>query len=370
MANDLELIERIGIDKTVITNFKINYIDITYLNCMGIEFITDNSSLLQSGNGIGIAKLKITDKFFGKLVCGMTNANAKKIYKPYVKLELIVSENNNLQNLTVSEYKQRISQTFDYIKEKYGIIIGYDFNTLQLSYMEINSTFKLTCDFNSYKRALIILMSNLPDKKYSSKNWHRIKCKTFSEINKEYNCMNLETLSVGNSSIEFVVYDKSKQLKDLKGINLSYSCIRIEYKLKRKDSRLNTLGGTVGNLSDEKIKAFYITNFTNDIVKPYKAYSNNIGNFFENVLRPLLTKSNRQWYRDFIRIVREYEAKNGLPMLIDINDILPILKEYFKQNYARSKKMVMKKSSQHESDLMGVRDKIDEIIKKVNSFNE
>ena len=55
----------------------------------------------------------------------------------------------------------------------------------------------------------------------------------------------------------------------------------------------------------------------------------------------MLEHSERQWYRDFIRIVREYEQKNILPMIIDIEDIFPILKSYSKGNYSRRKKMVL-----------------------------
>jgi hypothetical protein len=370
MYNSTGIVERIGLDKTAITNFKINHIDIAYLNTLGIELVTDTNSLLKSGNGIGIARVKIKDKYFGKLECGMSNANPQKQYRAYTRLELLINKDNNLQNLTVAEYKLRIISVFAYIKNRYNIDIAYDFDTLQLSYMEINCTFKLTHNFSLYKRALIILMSNLPEEKYISKNWHKIKCKTFTEINTEYNCASLETLSVGNSSIELTIYNKTKQLKDLKNINLPYDYIRIEYKLKRKDSRINTLGGTVGSLSDKKIRDFYIDNFQKDIINGYEKYSNKISSLFEPVLIPLLAKSDKQWYKDFIRKVREYESKNGLPMLIDIADIFPILKDYSKQNYSRRKKMVMIKAQESETDLIGVRDKINEIICKVNSFAE
>lgn len=370
MRNANDLIEKIGIDKTVITNFTINTLDIKYLKSIKVDIITDDNSLLKTNDNIGIRILKLTDSYFGKLECGMTNANPKKIYMAYTKLTLSVSNYDNLQNLSVCEYKQRINQVFKYIKDKYKIDIIYDFQTLSISYMEINATFKLNEDFYNYKRALLILMINLPINKYSYKNNHTIKYKSFYEVNQNLNTAKLETLWVKNSSIELIIYNKTKQLKDIKNIVLENDYIRIEYKLKRKDSYIKVLGSTVGNLTDKKIKQFYINCIENDIFKPYENYKYKIKDIFESVLKPMLEHSERQWYRDFIRIVREYEQKNILPMIIDIEDIFPILKSYSKGNYSRCKKMVLRKANESERDLLGVTEKINEIINKLKSFSE
>ena len=136
MRNANDLIEKIGIDKTVITNFTINTLDIKYLKSIKVDIITDDNLLLKTNDNIGIRILKLTDSYFGKLECGMTNANPKKIYMAYTKLTLSVSNYDNLQNLSVCEYKQRINQVFKYIKDKYKIDIIYDFQTLSISYMK------------------------------------------------------------------------------------------------------------------------------------------------------------------------------------------------------------------------------------------
>ena len=370
MYNVKILTERIGIDKTVITNFKINTIDTAHLYLMKIDLITDKNSLLISNNNVGIRALKITDSYFGKLECGMTNANPQRKHSAYTKLTLSVSEYNNLQNLNVYEYKQRIKQVLEYIYDKYKIDIIYDFNSLCISYMEINCTFKLKDRFNDYKRALLILMANLPYNKYSYKNKHNIKYNSFYEIDQNCNIAELETLWVKNSSIELIIYNKSKQLKDTKNILSNDDYIRIEYRLKRKDSYIKSLGCTVGKLTDEKIKQFYINCTENDLVKPFESYKCKIKGMFEKVLRPMLEHSEKQWYKDFIRIIREYEQKNILPMIIDIEDIFPVLKEYSKGNYSRRKKMVLRKAKESERDLIGVTEKINEILDKLKSFNE
>lgn len=370
MYNVNNLNERIGIDKTVITNFKINTIDIVHLKSMSIDLITDKDSLLISNNNVGIRKLNITDNYFGKLECGMTNANPQRKYAAYTKLTLSVSGYNNLQNLDVYEYKQRIKQVIKYIYDKYKIDIIYDFKSLYISYMEINCTFKLKDSFNNYKRALLILMANLPVNKYSYKNKHNIKYNSFYEIDQNCNIAELETLWVKNSSIELIIYNKSKQLKDNKNIILNDDYIRIEYRLKRRDSHIKSLGSVVDNLTDKNIKSFFINSIENDLFKPFENYKYKIKGMFEKALRPMLEHSERQWYKDFIRIIREYEQKNSLPMIIDIEDIFSVLKEYSKSNYSRRKKMVLRKAKESEKDLIGVTEKINEILNKLKSFNE
>ncbi len=370
MSKNKELIERIGIDKTVITNFTIKSIDTDYLKAMNIEIIENNNSLLKTEDNIGILKLKIKDSFFGMLDCGFTNANKNKKFVSYTKLTITVSQNYNLQNLNVEEYKQRIKDVFQYINEKYKIEITYSFDTLNITYMEINYTFKLKYKFNDYKRALLILISNMPKNKYSDKSNHNIKYKSFFEINQDENIANLETLSVKNSSIEFVIYNKTKQIKDTKNISLPDDYIRIEYRLKRKDSYIKSIGGVVSNLTDKKLKDFYIKNFTYDIIKPFDSYKEKIKEQFEKELKPFLEKSDKQWYSKFIRIVKDYEINNNFPMLVDITDIFPMLKQYSKTNYSRRIKMVINKANKYDKSLLDVNKKINEILNKIKSINE
>ena len=210
----------------------------------------------------------------------------------------------------------------------------------------------------------------MPKNKYSDKSNHNIKYKSFFEINQDENIANLETLSVKNSSIEFVIYNKTKQIKDTKNISLPDDYIRIEYRLKRKDSYIKSIGGVVSNLTDKKLKDFYIKNFTYDIIKPFDSYKEKIKEQFEKELKPFLEKSDKQWYSKFIRIVKDYEINNNFPMLIDITDIFPMLKQYSKTNYSRRIKMVINKANKYDKSLLDVNKKINEILNKIKSINE
>ena len=67
MRNANDLIEKIGIDKTVITNFTINTLDIKYLKSIKVDIITDDNSLLKTNDNIGIRILKLTDSYFGNV---------------------------------------------------------------------------------------------------------------------------------------------------------------------------------------------------------------------------------------------------------------------------------------------------------------
>ncbi len=355
-----------GIDKTIIKNFNIKTIHIDHLQSENMKIRHGKSIELEiNPDKHEFRKLEIKDDYFGIFQCGVIYSNDMKKLINYSKLTLLSSSDNNLQNLTVAEYKQRVVDVFEYINKEYQIEVEYNFNSLVLAYIEINFTFMLESKFSDYKRVLLMLMRNAPKEKYTDTKDCNMKYATWYEVNEHTNADTLETILICNSARQLIIYNKSKQLRDTKNIALDKDYIRIEYKLKRKDTIRQTFGSTIEDLTDMKIEDFFVENFSNDIITPFAKYREKTIVISSQLLKYFLFDSDRLWYPNFIRRIREYEAKNSVPILIDIEDIIPVLKSSDTgKNWTKKRKAMYAKASISERDLIGNNKKITEILKK------
>lgn len=370
--------ERVGIDRSVLYDFFIKKVDTEKIEkaiskCKDnkktyVKIVYDKHSPIKLSDGRGVGTLLIKDQYIGRLIIRFEKNNLNGREYVNCSLELMVSEGcNNLQNLNTKEYQDRIIDVFDRLHSEYGVLA--DYRSIRMKKLEINATFYLDEPYEKYTQAILMLMRNVPPKRYSSnKNNNTVKFATWYEANIEASETKLETALAKNSSTEFKIYNKGKHLKDIGVLeHTDRDIMRIEYTIKDKRILKNAFGNNlVRNLTDEKVNKLFKKYFNRDVVTRYYQWA------AENHQQLVeLTKKHRdkyqKWTSTFFRECRQYEATHGLPILFDINDMEKVFRELESKSGRNASKKFRKFKAQaiYESDLIGNTRRIREIISKV-----
>lgn len=373
----INLVERIGIDRSALFDFLIQEVDTEKIENHAkqgkngksyTKIVYDDNSPIELPNGKRIGKLVIKDQYIGKLTVSFERNNLNGGEYVNSSLELMVSGgNNNLQNLNTMEYQARIIDVFQVLAEEYGVIA--DYSTIKIKKLELNATFYLKEAYEKYKQPILLLMRNVPPKRYgNNKGNNAVKYATWHEANIGTSEDKLETALVKNSSIELKIYNKGKHLKDIGELDkLDKDIMRVEYTIKDKRILENAFGDNlVVSLTDEKINGLFKKYFNRDVVTRYYQWA------AENHRQLVeLTKKHKElyqkWTGSFFRECRQYEATNGLPILFDINDMEKVFRELEPKSgrNAGKKFKKFKKQAIYETDLVGNTARVKEIISKI-----
>lgn len=371
------LIERAGIDRTVICSFALksinselmrneqnNGVDITLDSCVDHEIglhVPDNATEQLAG----IKRLKLSTNDVGDLSIEWYKNNLTGQQYPQCRLALNISnDGNNLQNLNALEYRQRIRDVFYTLKYKYGIIV--DYSTVAIRQIEVNVTVKLNHEINAYRNVLGLMALNLPDYIYGNEQ-NKVKIALWFANNQQNQTTELETIYVKNNNIEMKLYNKIQQLVDTGVLpEQTDNILRIEYKLKDKDTIVNAFGSTaVTAITDEAIANLFWKYFYRDVVKPWERWHKaNLQNV-ASLMCQYVNADKRYYLNDFIRECRQYERLNGYPLLFDVEDIRYALKVAKGSRGLSKRYFKIKARLTHEADLFGNIDKMNEIIGKV-----
>lgn len=373
----INLVERIGIDRSALFDFLIQEVDTEKIENHAkqgkngksyTKIVYDDNSPIELPNGKRVGKLVIKDQYIGKLTVSFERNNLNGGEYVNSSLELMVSGgNNNLQNLNTMEYQARIIDVFQVLAEEYGVIA--DYSTIKIKKLELNATFYLKEAYEKYKQPILLLMRNVPPKRYgNNKGNNAVKYATWHEANIGTSEDKLETALVKNSSIELKIYNKGKHLKDIGELDkLDKDIMRVEYTIKDKRILENAFGDNlVVSLTDEKINGLFKKYFNRDVVTRYYQWA------AENHRQLVeLTKKHKElyqkWTGSFFRECRQYEATNGLPILFDINDMEKVFRELEPKSgrNAGKKFKKFKKQAIYETDLVGNTARVKEIISKI-----
>ena len=373
----INLVERIGIDRSALFDFLIQEVDTEKIENHAkqgkngksyTKIVYDDNSPIELPNGKRVGKLVIKDQYIGKLTVSFERNNLNGGEYVNSSLELMVSGgNNNLQNLNTMEYHARIIDVFQVLAEDYGVIA--DYSTIKIKKLELNATFYLKEAYEKYKQPILLLMRNVPPKRYgNNKGNNAVKYATWHEANIGTSEDKLETALVKNSSIELKIYNKGKHLKDIGELDkLDKDIMRVEYTIKDKRILENAFGDNlVVSLTDEKINGLFKKYFNRDVVTRYYQWA------AENHRQLVdLTKKHKElyqkWTGSFFRECRQYEATNGLPILFDINDMEKVFRELEPKSGRNAGKKFKKFNKQaiYETDLVGNTARVKEIISKI-----
>ena len=366
-----ELIERIGVDRSVVYNFTLISIDSDYIKKFSnVRMTIDPNSPVELKDGTRIGKLVIKDKYLGKLVVQFEKSNFKSTYYINTSLELMVSgDNNNLQNLTTGEYQNRIIDVFDYLKEVYSIEV--DYSSLRVKKLELNATFILDEEYEKYRQPILLMIRNVPPKRYgNNKNNDAVKYATWYEADQKMKTNKLETALVKNSSVQLKIYNKSKHLKDIGVLDKDFpkDIMRVEYTITDKRILKNAFGDDlVSSLSDSKINTLFKKYFNRDIVARYADWHKNNTVELVELVKHHREINPQRWTYNFIRDIRQYSETHGMPILFDIYDLQKVFRilEPSKGRNAAKKFKKFLNNAEYEGDLIGNTKRLQEIMSKV-----
>lgn len=365
MKQKKELIERIGIDKTVLGNIKLLDIDVERFQKRQEALEKKQFAVLEMFEDAAgerrIRKLLIKDKLLGQLSIEYKKTNLDGKYRTITSLHIVSSANgNNLQNMDVASYYKRVREVVAGYQDLYGIQL--DISQARLKKIEINATFELKEVFQKYKRVVLLMMSNAPDR-YRDAYSNTVKIHFWNEIKDD--SVRLETALVKNHTTELKVYNKMKQLKDCKYVsdNVDEDVMRIEYTLKDERMIERQTGG-FHNLSDRKLKVIFWNNFQRDFIYQYKNWEKQNYQELKAVIEKHLADNKQDWCSRFFRDIRQSEVIHNKPLLFDIGDIKQILEHVDVQNPSRSYQRLLQ-TADFEDDLIGQKEKVQEIFERV-----
>lgn len=165
----------------------------------------------------------------------------------YITLNTFVEDDDrgtsNLIPMTQQEVIESQMELLEYIKEKYGLNIFWQ--GAKYTFLEINKTIELNEDVEEYSSVLEFLEVVAPGK---------YKRRTRDRDNKN----NINMVTLQNNSVKIKIYNKTKQLKELKKIEVEKYYMRIEVCLKDSKKIKNAFGTTsVEEITDELMWEYY-----------------------------------------------------------------------------------------------------------------
>ena len=391
------LIERIGIDKSMITGFILRNIDDDLFTKKQKEikgtmyYVPNDYSVFKIKDGRRIGELRIDDKDIGNLYMKCTADGSSGEIRTMSTLNVFTETKNNLQNMNCAEYRRRIMRIFEKLRNEYGVDIDGNLPDLKIRMIEFNATFWLRYKYHAYEQVLSLMERILPERYATGSKQHkRIKVgvynshylrnfakTTYEEYfkDKEKEPLSVkETIYCGNNkSTQIKIYHKLQQLRDTGAVDEkdmpTCDAMRVEYTI--KDSRIlasecNFNDDRVIALTDDKIAQFFQKNFQRDFVDQYSGWKKwNHRELLERV--DYHRKQSDKWATNFIRDVRQYaQEQNGTPLLFDVEDMRSVLKELENNNKKGNRKFVkFRKSLKYETDVVGNNEKAKEIFDKI-----
>ena len=323
-----------GIDNTTIKGFKIESIDFDKLarSHKALVIRGTETSHYHLRNGDSFEYIKIKDgRMFKTFNAGVKINKKSNSYTLYSFMDLSISpiEGNNVKPLTTKSYKAYLSEVLNYLHDEYGVNCT-DISTVKFHTMELNINIPLEHKFSEYVRAFQSLMFYAP-KGYKDKQLFEDRC--VEEI---------DTLMARNKSLCVKFYNKTKQAKEIYGVDLGSDLLRIEYKLSKPQKIIDIFkNNSVDSLTDLQILNFLKSRFKRDFEYPYdRAVMNN-----RRWLKKLISKcrkEERYWITLAMSLLWDDESQYAPPKLIDVNDFLDLLRNEVGGNFSRDRRKILK----------------------------
>lgn len=323
---DLNLIQRIGVDKIQLSGFAIKEIDISKLMQMKVVDIQQSANQTKlfkrhmPCTNAGIAKIIIKDnQIFSDLIIGCTNdSNGIPIEYIYLTITVSNAKGFNLENMSYTEYDTYIKCVIDYIKADYGIFLLTDY--MKIDYLEVNANVLLEQEFPKYNRALKLLMSFF--------NHHLGKLSIYDNVPSEKGVQE-ESYKRGNNSKEIIFYDKAKQLKDM-GISLDedISILRIELRLKDKKKIKSVFKSCFWkDINDKKVVEYFRKEISTQLSLKFEKWQETRNKELKRLIVYVRQKSSKVWHHLLMQEIRNKSESMMIPYILDIEQVCRAFKE-------------------------------------------
>lgn len=308
------------LDKISLYNFTIESVDdMESLQELGIITVKEKQPhyvVLKSGEYFSTLHIEKTE-YFDDFFFGIGKHGV------YASMEMSVPDDgfHNLNSLSAAQYIRRIEYAFYFLWKTYGILAGS--NNLKYRSMEINKTIILDCDFQTYRRPMVLMMYLLPAKlrlteaDFSEPDVHPEKVDDYNR------CISTYTKSSGKKGISVKIYDKKNQLQSCFGILTTHNYCRCEITLKCSTKIIKAFGSNdVDKITDQILNCYFNDFIDDNIVKPYKKHCQKRDIALRKILKDHYAPSSKTWTRDTLATIREMEIKNSVPFMLEISELI------------------------------------------------
>ncbi len=302
------------------------------------------------------------DNLIDKMVAGSKVMGNKRVDYCNLSTTIKNSELGNLNCYTVNEYLEQLQKIKDHLEQKYGIIA--DFSNITIKELEINRTFQLSHDFETYHRVLNLIMTNLPSYMKNQMDYKKIN-KGSSEYQTYY--ATSKTTNKSKRYLLFKIYNKSKAVENI--ILLTDSYMRVEFKLVSAEKIKKSLGtNKFLDLTDNSINSYFNSQIQKMIVQPFQKWKVDRDKYIIKLMQEQRLQDVRHWQTNVLRILQNEEIAQKRPILLDIEEIILLVNKLDIKNNRKSdiKRNFRKQSIKYENVFCNRDDlKMNEILEKL-----
>ena len=355
----------IGLDRTIIGNFEITGIDFE----RALSFSEEKVSIECSGenlyylkDGHAFSRLKIVDNYmFGVCTVYMKCMNGTRFVYASMDISIGTVRETNFQNQTMEEFKLRLGTIREYLVDKYGVVA--DFMQATFRNLEINVTLPLKHKFKEYHRVFNLMMYNVVLR--NSKPTLEFKAENKKNAEQE-----VTGICKKNNCLEVKVYDKARQLREQNKADLLGEYMRLEITL-LTTRKIREVFGTnrVYQITNKMIEQYFEKQCRKLLIKPYEKWTETNREQLKKIMEEHRGKSERNWKANLLKQCSNLEQKNLLPVLLDIDDLLQIMKETDRHgNYQRDKRSLLQQAELYTVYLNHDSRKFEEIFSKLQQI--
>lgn len=355
----------IGLDRTIIGNFEITGIDFE----RALSFSEEKVSIECSGenlyylkDGHAFSRLKIVDNYmFGVCTVYMKCMNGTRFVYASMDISIGTVRETNFQNQTMEEFKLRLDTIREYLVNKYGVVA--DFMQATFKNLEINVTLPLKHKFKEYHRVFNLMMYNVVLR--NSKPTLEFKAENKKNAEQE-----VTGICKKNNCLEVKIYDKARQLREQNKADLLGEYMRLEITL-LTTRKIREVFGTnrVYQITNKMIEQYFEKQCRKLLIKPYEKWKEKNREQLKKIMEEHRGKSERNWKANLLKQCSNLEQKNLLPVLLDIDDLLQIMKERDRHgNYQRDKRSLLQQAELYTVYLNHDSRKFEEIFSKLQQI--
>lgn len=355
----------IGLDRTIIGNFEITGIDFE----RALSFSEEKVSIECSGenlyylkDGHAFSRLKIVDNYmFGVCTVYMKCMNGTRFVYASMDISIGTVRETNFQNQTMEEFKLRLGAIREYLVNKYGVVA--DFMQATFRNLEINVTLPLKHKFKEYHRVFNLMMYNVVLR--NSKPTLEFKAENKKNAEQE-----VTGICKKNNCLEVKIYDKARQLREQNKADLLGEYMRLEITL-LTTRKIREVFGTnrVYQITNKMIEQYFEKQCRKLLIKPYEKWKEKNREQLKKIMEEHRGKSERNWKANLLKQCSNLEQKNLLPVLLDIDDLLQIMKETDRHgNYQRDKRSLLQQAELYTVYLNHDSRKFEEIFSKLQQI--
>lgn len=296
----------IGIDRCILTGFRVAGLDIKRLNRTNVQYTAESNGMSMSMHGVPVYRIQVQEQSFSLDIGLKVSPEHYLCY--YCQLDL-TQKSINLQNETIDQLHDRVCDLLESIYERYGILL--DCSATRFKRIEINSTFSLSGErYEDYRIPLKIIQNNLP-KHYRT----RQPVEDHGLIGTLY-----AQYSSGNQKLK--IYNKARQLKDVKGFDACKNIMRVEYTLANEAIEQCLGSDLLTGIKQEQIESFWLNRVDEDVICPFERWNSSRISRLEK----LLPERKGQWIDTFLARILSAEAQ-GRIYCLRYHDLAQILRD-------------------------------------------